>query len=532
MYKAHMPNKKRSVSKILVGIVAAIAVIGVLFFYFRSKQAANKPSGLVTAAKHDIVQEVEVTGRTKPIHDVALAFERSGRILSVGTTVGSEVKEGDVLARLDDTELKATLAGQIANIEAQVARLNDLKAGARQEDIDVSRADLAKANQDLANLASGASDILNDAYAKCDDAVRKQVDALFTNDESPTPELTFSIADPGVKTYAETGRLKSGEVLAKWKTDLSTLLAPLSVAQAKSELTRALDAMSFVRSFLLASMDAVSKSLTLSQTTSDTYKASINTARSQVNAAIAAANAQVQSLASQEITVRRLEDALALKIAGATPEAIAAADAAVKQARSAADATRVQIQKTALLSPVSGIVTKQDAKVGEIATANSPLISIIAKGGMEIEANIPEVDIGKISIGNPVTISVDALPRETFSGRVSYIDPAETIIDGVVNFKIKISFDAEDPRIKSGMSTPLVIQTLKKPSVLALPQYTIIETDEGTFVRIPLDNGAAQYVEKKVEIGVRGADSYVEILSGLSEGEKVLPAGIRSGAGQ
>ena len=143
----------------------------------------------------------------------------------------------------------------------------------------------------------------------------------------------------------------------------------------------------------------------------------------------------------------------------------------------------------------------------------------------EIEANVPEVDISKIAIHNPVSITLDAIAAEKFSGQVIYMDPAETIIDGVVNYKIKVAFAKLDDRIKSGLTANLAIETLRKKDTLVLPQFAIIEKDSGNFVSKQTADGAQ---ETPVVIGIRGVNNYVEILSGVTEGDRVINVGIKA----
>ena len=72
---------------------------------------------------------------------------------------------------------------------------------------------------------------------------------------------------------------------------------------------------------------------------------------------------------------------------------------------------------------------------------------------------IPETDIGKVAMGDAVSMTLDAFSGETFTGTVFYIDPAETILQGVVDYKVKVSFNKPDTRLKSGLTANLDIQT-------------------------------------------------------------------------
>jgi HlyD family secretion protein len=189
------------------------------------------------------------------------------------------------------------------------------------------------------------------------------------------------------------------------------------------------------------------------------------------------------------------------------------------------------LDKTVLRSPIAGVITKQDAKLGQIVTvttsavANSALISIISQNRLEIETNVPEVDIGRVSTDNPVAITFDALLGETFSGKVVKIDPAETVVEGVVNYKVTILFNDGDNRVKSGLTANLSIKTASKTDVLTLPQYAIVEKDAGTFVRVPVAGG---FRDDAVTLGLRSADGTVEIITGVTEGETVVNVGYKT----
>lgn len=109
-------------------------------------------------------------------------------------------------------------------------------------------------------------------------------------------------------------------------------------------------------------------------------------------------------------------------------------------------------------------------------------------------------------------------------GKVFYIAPAETNTQGVINYLVKISFSKPDIRLKSGLTANIEIQTKHKDKVLVLPQYAILQNDEGTFVET-LENGKT--VQHPVKLGIQDQKGNVEILSGVTEGEQVLNIGLK-----
>jgi HlyD family secretion protein len=170
-------------------------------------------------------------------------------------------------------------------------------------------------------------------------------------------------------------------------------------------------------------------------------------------------------------------------------------------------------------------VTKQDAKEGEIVAANVALVSLIAERSLEIEAFIPEVDVGKVGVGDIAEVTFDAYGQdEVFSVRVVRVEPAETVVEGVATYKTIFHFvDLEavaDGRVKSGMTANIEIETARQENVLLVPLRTL-RGKNGGWVAFIL-NAKGEAVERPVTVGLRGTEGTVEITGGLSEGDRVM----------
>jgi RND family efflux transporter MFP subunit len=485
----------------------------------------------IVVHRGDVEQVVSVTGRLKAVQAVELAFQNSGRIAFVGAQVGTRVRAGATLASIDTSELYAQLRDAQANILSQKAKLDELKGGARPEDIAAKESEYAKAKQDLSDDLSNVYDVLLEAYAKADNAIRVQTQSIYTSvgsDQAPQYILSFLCACDSAKQEAITSRISSEVTLNRWRQELDAV----GLAGSEDVLTKAL---SNARGYLTSIRDTLSLtnrilsdssvSSQLSASTLLAYRTAVNTGYTNAVAALANVNTQHQTITAQRLTTQRIASELALKKAGSTSQAIAAQEAQVLSAQAQADRVSAQISKNTIRSPIAGIVTVMDAKVGQTATANQSLVSVISDQNLEIEANVPEVDIGKIFVGSSISMTIDALPSDTFFATVAFIDPAETILDGVVNFKIKAVLDRADPRLKSGLTVNLDIVASRRMGVLLVPQYAIIENDAGTFVRRIQGSGSVQ--EVAVTLGVRGQDGMVEVIQGVSEGDVLENIGIR-----
>ncbi len=132
-------------------------------------------------------------------------------------------------------------------------------------------------------------------------------------------------------------------------------------------------------------------------------------------------------------------------------------------------------------------------------------------------------------VGDAATMTLDAFPNETFAGSVFYIAPAQTNTQGVISYEIKISFAKADPRLKSGLTANIDIQTKKKENVLILPQYAILQNDSGTFVETLAGTGTGTVTTTTpVTLGIQDQKGNVEVLSGVTLGEQVINIGLKA----
>ena len=176
-----------------------------------------------------------------------------------------------------------------------------------------------------------------------------------------------------------------------------------------------------------------------------------------------------------------------------------------------------------IFSPISGVITNVDAKVGQTMQSGITAISVISYGEYEVESYVPEADIAKIKIGNIATTTLDAYGSDTFfETSVVKIDPGETVIENVPTYKVTLKFaSSSDNRIKSGMTANLDISTAQKSGVIAVPSRAIYSVDSIKYVQL-IDSNNNKTIETKITIGLRSIDGYVEVVSGLKEGDIIL----------
>lgn len=497
-------------------IPALFVVFFGLLIALRSGRHATVPQS-VAVERADLVQEVTVSGTVKATSAVELAFERSGRVRSVNVNVGDRAYAGQVLLSLENGVEAAAVEDAKAKLASKQARHSELKAGGRPEEVSVKESQLSKARADLATDYSAVATVLLDAFNKADNAVHTDADTLFNNPSSTEPRLNFRSSDTQAVVDAETGRSVVESALANFKTKTAN---PLQTdAEKEKALSDVKEPLLVINDFLQKTNKALDAALNLSASALATDKDSLASARNAVSTALTNVNDQIQTIATQKITVQTAASELALTEAPATAETLLGAQADVRSAEAAVANAEATLYKTYIVSPIAGIVTRQDAKRGEIAAGNTALIAV-ASDSFKLEALVPEVDVSKLAIGNRATVTLDAYGSDIFfPARVIAINPAETVVDGVSTYKTTLEFGNDDPRIRSGMTANITVGTATRAGVLTVPTRAVYEKGGKKYVKVLVGAGTE---ERAVTTGLRGSDGKIEITSGLSEGEKIV----------
>jgi len=497
-----------------------IIVIGAIYLYTHQ---GEKSVESVTVASGSIEEEISVTGKTKPAESVSLSFERSGRIAEVLKPVGSSVRRGEVLARLDVTESFLDLKQAQASLAGDRASLEELQKGARPEDLNISQTKVENAKKTLESSNEALYDTLRDNYTKAENAVHNYADQFFTNPRSNNPEVNLPTNDTQLKTNVNQERFKIETMLSSWKVATDALVKGSSLSGVSETLRQNLNT---VRSFFDDMAQVVNVLTTASgggysQATLATYRSDISTARGLLNTALTNQTSAVENVRNAEASLSLAERELDLLKAGSVPEKITVAESRVKADEANVAILEHKVSVGSLRSPIDGVVTKQDAKIGEIAGVNVPLVSIISKNNFQIEANVPEADIAKLHVADMAEVTLDAYGSNSiFSAEISVIDPAETLIDNVPTYKVTFIFiDMPEP-VKSGMTANIGVIVAKHENALLIPAKAITNKDSKKIVTVLGADNKTKEVE--IEIGLRNLEGMVEVTNGVKAGDKIL----------
>ena len=214
---------------------------------------------------------------------------------------------------------------------------------------------------------------------------------------------------------------------------------------------------------------------------------------------------------------------------GVTKAAIAKSEAEVEQAKAALSQSEEDVRNATIVSPIDGVVLSRDREVGDavssILVMGSGATLIMTVGDLSevyVKGKADESDIGKVYLGQPARITVEAFKERKFTGKVTKISPMGMEKDNVTTFEVRVSISNESRKLLATMTANAEIVLEEKKGVLAIPEGAIIyKKDHSTEVEIP--DATAQTGMRRVPVttGISNG-SKTEVARGLSLGQQVI----------
>ncbi len=345
--------------------------------------------------------------------------------------------------------------------------------------------------------------------------------------------------------------LKSGpkgmdvEVMKAVRGDVSPTVTADGLITAKDTVNISSQVMGEITSIPFKEGDRVKKGDVLVQINPDTYQRDVSSAKANLDASkVAARQADVtfiqrkkdwdraRDLFEQKIfsTSQRDDAKLALDQARLAAES---AKAMAEQAASAYQRAQDYLAKTTMRSPIDGVVTAVNAKVGETAmmgTMNiqgTVILTVSDLSQIITEVQVDEVDLPRLKLGQPAVVTVDALNGKKYDGTVIEIgasaQAAQSAASSTIRqFKVKVALTHPDAEIKPGITARVRLIADKRKDVLKAPIGAIrSEEKDGqqVFYVFVADKGKA--LKKPITVGLSD-DSSTEITSGLKEGDEII----------
>ncbi len=554
------PKKKSKRTRwIILAVVAVVVVAAVVWFVnerplaqLRQSNALATDTGtdqIVTAFIGDLSAGATASGRLLPQREAHLALGIAGQVEEVYVQVGDEVQAGDVLIQLEASSLERAVRSAEQSLAIQEANLAELRKGASEEEMAVSEAALESAKASLANAQAGLisaksaltrSELSRDALADADvtaeanlksaqaslSSAQTQLAALLEGADAETVEQARlnweqaknSLWNAQLERDAVQGRPGTPGYLST-QMDIAVSNAEIAVRVAEIGYQQAQEgATDEVIAAARASVAAAEAGVTNAQAQLDDIGDQI----AQAEAAVVQAEAQVAQaeagVLQAEAAVAQAEANLAILLQGASEERLAIAEAQVAQARIALEDTQDNLAKAALVAPFDGVVTEVYVAVGEWASGLA--VDLMDYSSLEVVLDVDEIDIGNLAVGQQAVVTLETWPDEELTGELVSIAPKAKSGTEIVTYQVRLSVDAGELPIRSGMTANAELVTASRENVLLVPNRAITADRQAGKYYVNLVQGDT-VVKTEVTIGLRD-NKYTEITSGLKDGDELF----------
>jgi len=487
-------------------IVVIIIILLIVGYYIIKPLFKSPTEGLVTEkiAKGVVLQEVSETGSVKSAEAIGLGFKAIGKISRVNVAVGDNVAKGAVLAELDLSQTASQLQSAKAALDYAKNQYNKLVNGLTPEDLKTYENAVTSAKQDLDNTYGGALNTLNDAYSSMYNALTVAV--------SVQNSYFGAMDQESIKVVDARNDIENSMQDAKTYIDNAAKNSDidLAVSHASTALNNVFNDVKTIR-------EQCEKGIYYSKVSS-TDKTSLDTQKASVSTSLTSVTTLQNNISSYKIALQKAEDNLASKTVGARSEDVESYQSQINQAQANVDALQSQLNDNYLVSPIDGVVTEINIKKGQVVSPSQSAINMLSTKPFEVKVYIYEQDIVNVKVGNDVKIDLVAFPKQTFSGKVLSIDPAETIVDNVVYYEVTIEFPNQPLGIRSGMTADITIETNEKDGVLIIPKNAVTQIDGTETVQVVKNR---KIENATITTGLEGND-YFELTSGLNEGDEII----------
>jgi HlyD family secretion protein len=444
-------------------VTGGLILIGTTTTYVidRRNNAQNKIEELTEAVvKEDLTVRIRASGKVEPIKSVNVSPKNPGRLIELLVEQGDRVSDGQTLAVMENAEIKAQQAQAQAELNRAIADLQQTRA-TTQGNLEQSQARLTQAQAQLqASKTSIPSDI-----SQAEAQVRSAQARLNLTQE----------------------RIKRNQYLLD-----SGAISQDTFDEAVNENANA-----------QANLRELQERLTQLQTTENPEIAQLEAGVREAQTAVQ----QIQNSYQAEIAAQEAQ--------------VAAAKASLEQAQ-------VQYNDTIVNAPFDGIVTQRYAVEGSFVTpttsasieesASASSILALAQG-LEIIAQVPEVDVGQLQPGQKVEIVADAYPDEVFEGVVKRVAPEAIIEDNVTSFEVRVNLLTGQDELRSRMNVDVTFLGQELNNTLVVPTVAIVTQDGETGVMKLNSEGEPEFTP--VTIGLTIKDQ-TQIIEGVTPEDRVF----------
>ncbi len=542
--------------------VISVIVLAVLFtggyYWFSSSSAPTQTTYILGEVKKgNIISSVDGTGQVAALNQVDIKSEVSGDITWLGVSAGQQVRAGQAIATIDNTDALQSISNAETSLSEAKLQFDRDSAQApidyqkQLETLASDQKDLEKTYDDVFNSISntfldlptvmtGVEDVLYgnqlSIYSNNQENINVYRD-LFGNDDVDG-KLVNSLADIADKDYRTA--LDSYD---KNFADFKNITRYSDKAVLENLLTETLTTTKAVAQAIKSENNLLDTIVDIAQNKKQKLNSAISIFQSNLKSYIGTTNNDLSSLLSQQSSLdngkqaiindqRNIDLLLINNPTGNNPISLQVSKNSIAKQESDLATLKSDLAKYTVRAPFDGTIAKVSVQKLD-SVSNGTVIATIVTNQQLAEISLNEVDVANVKLGQKVTLTFDAVEGLTISGKVSEVDTVGTVSQGVVNYSVKILFDTQDSRIKPGMSVSASIITDIKSDILVIPA-SAVKTSQGiSYVDVPdsseipaqISNSGIvlqkPIVKQQVETGTTNGTS-IEITGGLNEGDKII----------
>ena len=499
------PKKRRKWIKRVLVIAAVLALLFWIVVRPMLGGTAAVSGAYQTAQvqRQDLTVSVSGSGTVTPIESYQVSALVTGEILESPFEDGDQVEKDQLLYRIDPGSAQTAL--QQAQLSVQQAQMNyDTLASSLQvkaigggvvQTLHVQEGDLVSAGTAIADITDTSTMTLTVPFQAGDAAHISVGQAVQVTLSGTLETLTGT-----VESVASADQVGNGGALVR--QGKIRLTNPGALTETTSATAR-------VGTYACASGGTLSPRLRQTIT--------------------AAASGEITNL-NVSVGSRVSAGAVLATIGGESAEnSLADAALAVQNAQLSLQSAQEALDSYTITSPISGTVIEKNLKAGDqLNGGDSGAMAVIYDlSQLELQMDVSELDIGQIQPGQTVEITAEALPGQTFTGVVEKVSVNGTTTDGFTTYPVTILL-SEYGDLNPGMNVSAHIIVERSENALCVPAEavnsdgTVLVAGEGAFAEDGVTIADPSEIESRPVTLGRGNQDYVEITSGLEEGETVL----------
>ncbi|HSI74234.1 MAG TPA: efflux RND transporter periplasmic adaptor subunit [Fimbriimonas sp.] len=475
-----------------------------------ASQAGQRQGGppnveVAIAEPRKIVESLQAVGTLESPFRVEISPKTSGRIEYLQVRAGDVVRPGQVLVRIDPSELQAQVAQQQASVAEARSRLAQAQLNQGPTEVGVrsqmqqQKATLASAEADLNQVQRNYESTVAAADAAVADVQARLSSARsgVTNAQAEVDRQLASLANAETKLNRIQGLYNQGFLAAQELDDAKTAVEVQrkSVEVARGQLAAANSAVDSVKSQVEASKNQASIVRRKGQADIESAKSRVSSAKAGVN--VASAN-QAQNPAYKQN--------------------LSALESSVRAAQAQLGQAQARLKETTLTSTIEGVVTQRNADPGAMASPGQPVLVVQHLGWLYLSATLPVEQSGSVMPGQQVQVKFDALPNQVFLGPITNVNPAADVASRKVSFLVKINNPGQ--QLKPGMFAKVSIPTREVQAPVTIPREAVKVDSEGkATVTVVAAEDTAEV--REVQLGASD-EKFSQITSGVEPGDKVV----------